>query len=429
MWLAHTRPDEYPEPYAFRPERFLDKPAVHLHLDPVRRRRSPLHRRRRSPSWRCASCSARSCAASTSAPPPPRRAHRPPQRHLLPPPRHPHHRHAAAEATSRSPTSRTSSRKDRVSAPEHSGSCCRPDMDVGGHRRGVPARARDRLGRQSRASPRCRSRCARTASTAGRSTGSTGPATAAGVRRFQAPRRARRRRHRRPAHPPRARRAGPPPDRQPPAARRPPRVGRRRAAVRARDARLPVRHRSTAASARARRPRSGACRPSPACTADGVAGPGHARRALRARRSAPRAAPPDQRPDRRPLRPARHRLPRRPRLPGRHRHRGHRRRVRPRRLRRLRRRLGPDGRRSTTATASSTRYAHLSAAHGRRRRPRSAPAPSVGRVGATGFATGPHLHFEVTVRGANADPGLALGLYCGVRPLMILQALRPPFDR
>ena len=56
-----------------------------------------------------------------------------------------------------------------------------------------------------------------------------------------------------------------------------------------------------------------------------------------------------------------------------------------------------------------TRYAHLSAA---------AVGPGawvtvgarVGHVGATGFATGPHLHFEVTVRGANADPGPALGL-------------------
>jgi peptidoglycan hydrolase-like protein with peptidoglycan-binding domain len=50
-----------------------------------------------------------------------------------------------------------------------------------------------------------------------------------------------------------------------------------------------------------------------------------------------------------------------------------------------------------------TRYAHLSKAL-------VSPGASVatgalvGRVGSTGFATGPHLHFEVTVRGANALP-------------------------
>ena len=30
IWLAHTRPDRYPEPYAFRPERFLENaPATY----------------------------------------------------------------------------------------------------------------------------------------------------------------------------------------------------------------------------------------------------------------------------------------------------------------------------------------------------------------------------------------------------------------
>ena len=46
IWLAHTRADVYPEPFAFRPERFLDERARHLRLDPLRRRHPPLPRRR-----------------------------------------------------------------------------------------------------------------------------------------------------------------------------------------------------------------------------------------------------------------------------------------------------------------------------------------------------------------------------------------------
>ncbi len=52
-----------------------------------------------------------------------------------------------------------------------------------------------------------------------------------------------------------------------------------------------------------------------------------------------------------------------------------------------------------------TRYAHLSRAAVTPGQP-IATGGSVGAVGATGLATGPHLHFEVTVRGANAAPRL-----------------------
>jgi peptidoglycan hydrolase-like protein with peptidoglycan-binding domain len=55
----------------------------------------------------------------------------------------------------------------------------------------------------------------------------------------------------------------------------------------------------------------------------------------------------------------------------------------------------------------TTWYAHLSRIGVRAGR-RVARGASLGRVGATGAATGPHLHFEVRVRGASVNPLPAL---------------------
>ncbi len=55
------------------------------------------------------------------------------------------------------------------------------------------------------------------------------------------------------------------------------------------------------------------------------------------------------------------------------------------------------------ANERSTLYAHLSRIDVRLGQ-RVEQGQRVGAVGATGWATGPHLHFEVQVRGQNQDP-------------------------
>lgn len=61
------------------------------------------------------------------------------------------------------------------------------------------------------------------------------------------------------------------------------------------------------------------------------------------------------------------------------------------------------------ANGMVTRYAHLSALGAAIRVGASVKiATTIGRVGMTGMATGPHLHFEVLVNGSHRDPRVAL---------------------
>jgi murein DD-endopeptidase MepM/ murein hydrolase activator NlpD len=79
------------------------------------------------------------------------------------------------------------------------------------------------------------------------------------------------------------------------------------------------------------------------------------------------------------------------------------------------------------ARGIETRYGHLSAfAKGIRAGARVTQGEVIGYVGATGLATGPHLHYEVRVRGVAVNPRVVLGVGAG-RP--IADSLRAPFER
>lgn len=64
-----------------------------------------------------------------------------------------------------------------------------------------------------------------------------------------------------------------------------------------------------------------------------------------------------------------------------------------------------------------TRHAHLSAVLVREGQ-QVRRGEAIGRVGSTGLSTGPHLHYEVFVRGRRRDPALLIdpGAAAGLMP-------------
>jgi murein DD-endopeptidase MepM/ murein hydrolase activator NlpD len=76
------------------------------------------------------------------------------------------------------------------------------------------------------------------------------------------------------------------------------------------------------------------------------------------------------------------------------------------------------------AQGRSTLYAHLSRMDVREGQ-RVEQGQSIGAVGATGWATGPHLHFELRVNGQLQDPMTIARASESVR---IDGAMRPQFD-
>ena len=75
--------------------------------------------------------------------------------------------------------------------------------------------------------------------------------------------------------------------------------------------------------------------------------------------------------------------------------------------------------------ADVTLYAHLSRIDVRRGQPVS-QGQRMGAVGSTGWATGPHLHFEFRVNGVHQDPLMVARRAEGTT---LSAAARPAFDR
>jgi murein DD-endopeptidase MepM/ murein hydrolase activator NlpD len=74
---------------------------------------------------------------------------------------------------------------------------------------------------------------------------------------------------------------------------------------------------------------------------------------------------------------------------------------------------------------NTTVYAHLSRIDVRKGQSVS-QSQNIGAVGSTGWATGPHLHFEFRVNGLHTDP---LTLARQSETIPVTAALKPTFDR